>query len=256
MSPIPSPTPTQHSATYSAISPSRPELSLAGKTILLTGGGAGIGLAIAKSIAQAGAKTLIILGRRKEVLFAAAKTIHDFAGDQTRIFPISADISDKTQVDAAFSKIAAELPDTKLDVLINNAGYFTGPRAFGTETVEEWQKMFDINVKGVYLITSAFLKLAAAKDAKIINISSAIAHLPPHPFPGFSSYAATKMAGSKIMQYAAADYPDISVLDLHPGQVTETDMASKVEGLEHIDDGKSSFPIYYLIYRILTMSDH
>lgn len=237
MAHFPSFTPTWHSSTYSAISPSRPELSLALKTVVTTGGGAGIGFAITKSIAQAGAKNIVIIGRRTEILERAAKTINDLVGNKTNVLLISADVSSQEQVTAAFTKIAAELPGTKLDVLVSNAGYFTGLRPLGTETVDEWQTVFDINVKGVYLITTAFLKLAAS-DAKIINISTAIAHLSAKYFPGFSSYAATKLAGTKILEYIQAENSDVTVVDIHPGQVRSTEMAGKVEGLERIDDGK------------------
>jgi NADP-dependent 3-hydroxy acid dehydrogenase YdfG len=84
---------------------------------------------------------------------------------------------------------------------------------------------------------------AAKKDATIINISTAIAHL--FPFPGFSSYAATKLAGSKFLSYVEGEYPELRVVNVHPGQVTETEMAGKAkdnEGSEHlrahIDDGE------------------
>lgn len=124
-----------------------------------------------------------------------------------------------------------------------HAGYFTGPRPLGTETLDEWQKIFAINIKGVYLITTAFLKLAAS-NAKIINISSAISYLPAQNFSGFSSYAATKLAGTKVLEYVQAENPDITVIDVHPGQVRSTEMAGKVEGLERIDDAELAGDFY------------
>jgi len=193
-----------HSASYSSINPTQQSVSLAGKTVIITGGGAGIGLAISKSIAQAGAKTLIILGRRTSVLDAAGTEIDSQSGNTTKVIAISADITKKTEVDGAFAKISELLPGVKPDILVTNSGAFTGLRLLGTETVEEWQNAFNVNVLGLYLVTVDFIA-AAKEDATIINISSGIAHL--DPFPGFSSYGTTKMAGAKLMQYFQGSIP-------------------------------------------------
>lgn len=136
----------------------------------------------------------------------------------------------------AFSAISLNFKQP-LDILVNNAGYFTGPRELGIETNEEWNTAVNINIKGVYFVATAFVA-KATPDATIINISSAIAHL--DPFPGFSSYASTKLAGSKIMQYVQQANPRLFVVDMHPGQVRETEMAAKAAGMkeDHIDDGE------------------
>jgi len=124
-----------------------------------------------------------------------------------------------------------------LDILINNAGYYSGLRPLGTETVDEWQSAFDINVKGVYNVVTAFLA-NAVPDATLINITSGVAHT--DPYPGFSSYAATKLASARLMEYVQAEKPLLHVVNIHPGQVTETEMANKLaEGMAHIDDGGS-----------------
>ncbi|KAK0105210.1 hypothetical protein ONS95_004395 [Cadophora gregata] len=239
MAPFPSFTKTWHSSSYPAISPSRPELSLVGKSVIITGGGSGIGLAITKSVAQAGASHIVILGRRAEVLAKAAATVHELVGNKTKVHTISTDVSNKEQVDRAFRKIHSEI-GKPLDILILNAGFYSGIRPLGTETVEEWQTVFNINILGPYLVSAAFTS-NAAPDATIVNISSAIAHL--DPFPGFASYAATKLAGSKIMQYMQKENPGMHVVDVHPGQVRETDMAGKATGelyddVSHIDDAE------------------
>ncbi|KAL5325177.1 hypothetical protein ACEPPN_006300 [Leptodophora sp. 'Broadleaf-Isolate-01'] len=114
-----------------------------------------------------------------------------------------------------------------LDVLILNAGYYNGIQPLGTETVDEWQTVFNTNVLGPYLVYMAFIAKAAS-DSTIVNISSGIVHL--HPFAGFSSYAATLLAGTKVMQYMQEEHPGIRVVDLHPGQVRETGMAAKETG--------------------------
>ncbi|KAH7390110.1 hypothetical protein BKA64DRAFT_757152 [Cadophora sp. MPI-SDFR-AT-0126] len=239
MAPFPSFTKTWHSSSYPAISPSRPELSLAGKSVVITGGGSGIGLAITKSVAKAGASHVAILGRRAEVLAEAARAVDILVGDKTTVHTISTDVANKEQVNRAFAQIRTEI-GKGFDVLILNAGFYSGVRPLGTETVDEWQTVFNINILGPYLVSTAFIS-AAVPNATIINISSAIAHL--DPFPGFASYAATKLAGSKIMQYVQQENPEMHVVDVHPGQVRETDMSSKAtgeryEGVSHIDDAE------------------
>jgi NADP-dependent 3-hydroxy acid dehydrogenase YdfG len=245
MPPFPSPTRTWHTRSYPSISPTKLSLSLAGKTILLTGGGSGIGLSIAKSLALASAKNLIILGRRESVLSSAAETITSTAGNKTRVHPVVCDVSKKEDVDAAFEKIGKLLSGVKIDVLVLNAGYFTGLRPLGTETVSEWQTAFEVNVLSLYLVTTAFLSHHPEnKKGMIINISTAIAHLSASYFHGFSSYAATKLGGTKFMSYVEEENKDLKIVNVHPGQVTETDMAGKAKGDDqnelngHIDDGE------------------
>ncbi|KAL2062116.1 hypothetical protein VTL71DRAFT_6382 [Oculimacula yallundae] len=241
MAPFPSFTKTWHSSSYPSISPSRRELSLAGKSVVITGGGSGIGLEITKSVAKAGAANIVILGRRPAKLAEAATTIYELVGSRTRVIAIGTDVSKKDQVDRAFSQIKREIGKS-LDVLILNAGYFNGIRPIGTETVEEWQSVFDVNVLGLYLLSTAFVA-AAAPDSTIVNISTGIAHL--DPFPGFVSYAATKLAGSQILKYFQEENPRFHVVDVHPGQVRETEMAAKAtspqyEGEAHVDDAELS----------------
>ncbi|KUJ08159.1 NAD(P)-binding protein [Mollisia scopiformis] len=231
MHPFPSYTKEWHSSSYPSISPTRPELSLSGKTIVIAGGGAGIGLAISKSLAQAGVSKLAIIGRRAAVLSDAATSIHDLVGDKTQVLTIAADISEKMQIDEAFAEIGKNFG--AIDILIPNAAYFTGVRPFGEESVEDWEKNLNVNVKGMYLVASAFLK-HAAKNASIINISTAMIHLPP--FGGFSSYSATKLAGTNIMDSIQKEHPNVHIVNVHPGRVRETEMAGRAVGPDHIDD--------------------
>ena len=233
-----SPTNTWHDSPYPSIDPTRPELSLAGKSVVITGGGSGIGLAISKALALAGASRLAIIGRRTEVLAKAEAIIKDLVGDKTEVFTVSADVGNKEQVDRAFTEISSAFGKRALDVLINNAGYFAGVRPFGTETVDEWNTAFNINIKGVYFVATAFIA-KAKRDATIVHISTALVHLPASLRTGFTSYCATKLAGDKIMEFVQAENPSLHVVEIHPGQVAETEIARKVEGLPHIDDGMS-----------------
>jgi NAD(P)-dependent dehydrogenase (short-subunit alcohol dehydrogenase family) len=205
---------------------------------VITGGGAGIGLSISQSFAVAGASKIVIIGRRTSVLEKAAASIHNLVGNKTQVFTVSADVANKEQVDEAFSKISTAFGGKPLDILVNNAGYYSGVRPYGTETTEEWRTALDINVLGVYNITTAFI-VNAKPDATLINISSGVAHIVP--FHGFSAYATTKIAGARLFETIQHEKPALHVINLHPGQVVETEMANKLAAdMPHVDDGTFS----------------
>jgi NAD(P)-dependent dehydrogenase (short-subunit alcohol dehydrogenase family) len=236
MPPFPSYTKVWHKSSYPAISPTRPELSLVGKTAIITGGGSGIGLAISKSLSLAGIGCLAIIGRRAEILSAAAAGIHDLVGHKTTVLPVCADISKKDQVDDAFSRISAEFSQKPIDILIHCAAHFTGLRTFGTETSDELDATLNVNVKGAYFVGAAFIQ-KASPEATIINISAATVHV--QPFPKMASYNAAKSAAIQIFRSAQAEHPGMHLVHVQPGQISETDMANLFPfKLPHIDDGK------------------
>jgi NAD(P)-dependent dehydrogenase (short-subunit alcohol dehydrogenase family) len=236
MPPFPSYTKVWHKSSYPAISPTRPELSLVGKTAVITGGGSGIGLAISKSLSLAGIGKLAIIGRRAEILSAAAAEIHDLVCGGTQVFTVCADISMKDQVDEAFSRISAEFLEKPIDILIHCAAHFTGLRAFGTETSDELDAILSVNVKGAYFVAAAFIQKTSS-DPIIINISAATVHV--QTFPKMASYTAAKSAAIQIFRSAQAEHPGIHLVHMQPGQISETDMARLFPfKLPHIDDGK------------------
>ena len=235
MAVYPSPTKIWHSSTYPSIFPTRSELSLAGKTVVITGGGSGIGLSISQSFALAGSSKIAIIGRRNAVLEKAAASIYDLVGNTTQVLTVPADVSSKEQIDQAFSDISVAFGGKPLDILVNNAGYYSGVRPFGTETIDEWQIALDTNIKGVYNVTTAFIA-TATPDATLINISSATAHI--EPFFGYSAYATTKIAGARLMECIQSEKPSLHIVNVHPGRVVETEMARKLSvNRAHIDDG-------------------
>lgn len=239
---FPSPTKRWHSSPYPTIFPDRPELSLAGQSVVITGGGSGIGLSISQSFALAGASKIAIVGRRLEVLQSAKESIYNLVGNKADVFIVSADIGDRDQVDQALSLISKQFQGIPLHILVNNAGYYSGVRPYGSETYEEWQMALDVNVKGVYNITTAFIA-KARPDATLINITSAVAHIAP--FFGFSAYATTKLAGARLMECIHHEKPELHVVNIHPGQVVETDMANKLgANMKHLDDGELDKSIF------------
>jgi NAD(P)-dependent dehydrogenase (short-subunit alcohol dehydrogenase family) len=139
---------------------------LRGKTVLITGGSAGIGLAIAKKCLSEGAE-VIVTGRSAEKLEAAQEGF-DPQQFKTLVWDVS-DISIRDErINEAFS-----LAGGKIDVLINNAGVLL-PQSFFSTTEEIWNQTYSVNSKGVFFITQGFSErwIRKKQNAKVINIAS------------------------------------------------------------------------------------
>lgn len=212
-------TKTHHATAYPAIDPSRPELSAAGKTILITGGGAGIGLAAAQAFARAGAEELILVGRRADVLERAKADI-GAAHPSTRVRTGVADISDAHAVDALFAD------GTGIDVLVSNAAVQTALEPFASTDFDSWWRGFEINVRGPALLVRGFLRVAKP-GAVIVNVTTAGAHVPG--MPRMSNYQATKAGALKFFEVLQAEHPELQIVNVHPG-VIETDMSRQAYG--------------------------
>jgi NAD(P)-dependent dehydrogenase (short-subunit alcohol dehydrogenase family) len=227
-------TSTWHGSPYDHISPSRSELSAAGRTVVVTGGGTGIGKAIAKAFAQAGASSVAILGRREDRLRAAIKEISDAVpGTKPRLIFKVADLNDREVVKQALKEISEE-QNSKIDVLVPNAGDLVHPAPISTTEVDDFMKAFDYNVRLPLNTVLAFLPYSA-KHAVILNISSGIAHM--DPVPGLSAHGASKAAGVKLLDYIQAEHPNFHIVNIQPGSV-ETEMSHKA-GRTGKDDRKS-----------------
>jgi NAD(P)-dependent dehydrogenase (short-subunit alcohol dehydrogenase family) len=156
------------------------QTSLAGKRVLVTAGGDGIGLEIARAFAGAGSKVLVC-DIQSESLARLAK---DFPG----IHNCLADVSREKDVAAMFALVDQKLGG--LDVLINNAG-IAGPTG-GIETLSlaDWERTLAVNLTGQFLcIRQAVPRLRQGRDPAIINLASAAGHL---GMPGRAPYSASK----------------------------------------------------------------
>ena len=227
---FPSFTKTWHNASYPAISPSNPALSVAGKTIFVTGGGAGIGLATARAFAAAGASTVAISGRTEKTLLSAKSGIES-AHKGVKVLTFVADVTDQKAVDAAFASAG------KVDLLVHNAAYLPRLVAISESSIQDWWSGFEINVKGSFIVTQAFLKKAAS-DATLIDVTTAMVHFPA--FPGYSAYIASKIAELRFFDGVQTENPEMHVVHVHPG-VVATDMGQKAldAGANFpLDDGK------------------
>lgn len=151
-----------------------------GKVAIVTGGGAGIGHAVARQLAEKGAHVLIT-GRRSEAITAAAR-VHA---------SIAALVADSARSEAAPAIVAEALRLWgRLDIVVNNAGAGR-PATIEQTSVEDLEAVFGTNVFAPSLLTKAALPELIKTRGAIVNISSTLAR---KPVPGFSAYCASKAA--------------------------------------------------------------
>jgi len=227
-------TKTWHSNPYPSISPTRPELSAAGKIVFITGGGSGIGKATAIGFAQAGAKAIAIFGRRIGNLESAAEEIKKAnpAGTTKVIFE-SADISQRQSLETAFANALSKAGGGKIDVIVNNAGSLKPGSPVTVYPEKDLRDSIESNLIGSYYVIQAATPLLAS-NAKVLNVSSGIGHM--NPIPGLWVYASLKIALIKMFDFLQAENPDLNVFNIQPGVVeTELNQVSKFPGQ---DDGK------------------
>jgi len=169
------------------------------KVAIVTGAGSGIGRASALALLKAGFQ-VALAGRRRDALEATRAA----AGDGTaRALVVPTDATDPIAVKALFA--ATQQTFGRLDVLFNNAGTGAPPIPLEELTVEQWQKVVDVNLTAVFLCTQqafVLMKSQSPRGGRIINNGSISAHA-PRPFS--SPYTATKHAITGLTKAAALD---------------------------------------------------
>lgn len=188
------------------------------KVVLVTGASSGIGAGIARELAGAGAK--VMLGaRRTDRLEALAGELRA-AGGEVRLRQL--DVTDRADV-AAFAE-AARAEWGRVDVIVNNAGVMPlSPMA--AMKVEEWDRMVDVNIKGVlYGIAAVLSEMTARGSGHVVNIAS-IGAL--SVVPTAAVYCATKFAVRAISDGLRQESAAIRVTCIHPG-VVESELASTI----------------------------
>ncbi|PVH95132.1 NAD(P)-binding protein [Periconia macrospinosa] len=227
-------TKTWHSEPYPAISPTRPELSAAGKVVFITGGGSGIGKATAVAFAQAGARVIAIFGRTVANLQSAAEEIKKAnPAGTTTVVTEGADISQRNSLEAAFSSATSQAGGAKVDVFVNNAGSLKQLDTVTTYNEQNLRESIETNFIGSYYLLQTIAPLLAPK-AKVLNISSGIGHM--NPLPGFWAYSSLKLAIIKMFDFFQAENPDLNIFNIQPGVVeTELNNVSKVPGQDDVN---------------------
>ncbi|KAK8077074.1 oxidoreductase [Apiospora saccharicola] len=223
---LPVPTKINRDTGYPTISATRPENSASGKTVVVTGGGTGIGAETARFFAAAGASRILLIGRRPEPLLATKKSIESqYPG--TAITATPTDVTDKAQVDAAFANFAKD-GGTKIDVLISNAGMM-GPLE-GVDNVDPaaFLEGVQANVSSALYVAQAFLRHAATEEAVVCNVSSNAAYL--NFANAFAAYSVGKLAVYRVWDALAFAHPHLRVYHLQPG-IVDTDMNRAAGGV-------------------------
>ena len=137
------------------------------RTALITGASGGIGEAIAREFARLGYYTIVHYHKNEEAATQLCREIQTFGGEA---LPLQADLSREEEVKALFAAIYARIG--KIDVLVNNAAISIW-KLFTDMTAEEWDAVFSVNVKSLFLTCKEALpSMIHAKSGKIINISS------------------------------------------------------------------------------------
>ena len=189
---------------------------LEGKIALITGGSRGIGAAIAKRLATDGAKVAITYTRGAD---AAASVVKEIERGGGKAIAIQADATDAEAGKAAVEKTVATFGG--LDVLVNNAGTAI-PKTFEETTLEEMDRLLNINVRGVFIATQAALK-HMKRGGRIIMIGSAVGERVLTP--GLVPYSATKGAVKIFTQALSREVGGrgITVNNVQPGPI-DTDL--------------------------------
>jgi meso-butanediol dehydrogenase/(S,S)-butanediol dehydrogenase/diacetyl reductase len=168
------------------------------RVALVTGGGTGIGAAVAKRLAQEGAR-VVICGRRSELLEAVVKTIRS-SGGQAHAVPT--DLIDPKNVTALVEDTAARYG--RLDVLVNNAVQMVIKPVLEM-TVEEWRKSLGVALEAVFVAVKAALPvMTAAERGAIVNISSLAAHMSDAGLGGYSAAKAGLESFTRAVAIEAA----------------------------------------------------
>lgn len=189
-----------------------------GKVVVITGASSGIGDAVARGLATAGMK--VVLGaRRTDRLQTLVREIRA-AGGEAEFQAL--DVADP----AAFEAIVAvaEARFGRVDVLVNNAGVMPlSPLA--TLKTDEWDRMIDVNIRGVLNGIAAVLPRFEAQGAgHVVNVASVAAH---GVWPTTAVYSATKAAVWNITEGLRQEHPDIRTTIISPG-VVESDLAETI----------------------------
>jgi 3-oxoacyl-[acyl-carrier protein] reductase len=190
--------------------------ALSGKVALVTGGSRGIGAAIARRLAAEGASVAITYARDAASANAVTDSIKASGG---RAVAIQADAADpgaaRTSVERAVSALG------KLDILVNNAGTAI-PKLFTETTLEELNRVIDINLRGVFFTTQAALS-HFNDNGRIIMIGSCVGER--DMTPGLAAYSATKGAVKMFTQGLSREVGErgITVNNVQPGPI-DTDL--------------------------------
>ena len=186
-------------------------MKLKGKVALITGAGRGIGKAIALEFAREGASIVVNYSKSKK---EADETVNEINKLGPKAISVRADVSKKDEVENMFESSLKEFK--RIDILVNNAGIIS-VAAIEKITEEDWNRLIDVNLKGVFLCSQAASKIMMRqKTGKIINISSMAALWGQ---PDILPYCMSKGGVAQLTKSLAVEWAkyNIQVNDIAPG---------------------------------------
>lgn len=195
---------------------------LIGKVAIVTGSSKGIGSAIAKQLAGLGAKVVVNYSKGVSQATEVVKEIIEAGGEAVAI---QADVSKVADIERLFADSIDQFG--QIDILINNAGVILY-KLLNDVTEEDFDRLFDINVKGTYFACQQAMK-HMANGGRIVNFSTSVVGA---MLPTYSTYAATKGAVEQITRQLAKEFgsKNITINTIAPGPVnTELFSADKTE---------------------------
>ncbi|RNA61792.1 SDR family NAD(P)-dependent oxidoreductase [Chryseobacterium nematophagum] len=198
-------------------------MNITNNIILITGGGSGIGLEIAKALSPA--NTVIIVGRNKEKLDLAAK-------DLQNVFTIQADVTNENDINRLYEEIKTTFGG--LHILINNAGNaYVYNLANDGDIYNKAIAEFTTNYFAPLRLTDKFLPLLKEQnEAAIINVSSIVGFIPGSHIPTYSDSKAALHSHTRLLRYELAKDTQVKVFELMPPLVN-TDFSAEIGGKEN-----------------------
>jgi NAD(P)-dependent dehydrogenase (short-subunit alcohol dehydrogenase family) len=193
-----------------------------GKVAIVTGASSGIGRRAAEMLASRGAR-VAIFARSGEIL------AHIAAPFGAQMIAVEGDVADLAHVERLFAATESRLGHC--DVLINNAGMID-PAPLIDTTLEEWRRMFAVNVEGIFLTCRRALpSMIERRSGAIVNVASISGVPGPEKFPGWVSYCASKGAVISLTEALAVEVKEhgVRVNAVSPGSV-DTDMWAAASG--------------------------
>ena len=194
---------------------------LAGKTILITGGAKRIGREIALTFARAGGNVAITFSASQ---VAAEETVRDLAALDVEALAVRCELRDPADVKQTVGAVVEEFG--RLDILVNNAGTFESVDLEDI-AVEAWDRMFETNTRGPFLMAQASYQNLKQNTGRIINVGS-LGGI--HPWATHGHYCTSKAALHMLSQTMAKAWaPEISVNCVAPGMIVQGEVGSGYE---------------------------